>query len=131
MEEPFYYNNTKFILEVKDSLIPGAGLGLFTCQDIPADVLIGQYEGTLSNNVEDLTPYSFEVSPRYFIDAHAYPRCYIAMVNDARNSSHHYNCEFRMEYYKNINKRKILLYSIRDIKKGSELFANYGDDYWV
>jgi len=35
-----------------------------------------------------------------------------------------------MDDHKNIKKRKIYLYTIKDIIKGTELFANYGDDYW-
>jgi len=125
------YNNTQWKLEVKQSQIPNAGLGVYALEIIPPESIIGYYEGTLSNDINMLSSYSFEVSPRYFIDAHQYPRCYIAMVNDARNSSHEYNCEFRMEHRWRIKERKIVLYSIKEIPPNNELFANYGDDYWA
>jgi SET domain-containing protein len=124
------YNNTTWSLEVRESGIHEAGRGLFTLEDIPKDVFIGYYEGTITRDPKKLSLYSFEISPKYVIDALAYPRCYLAMVNDARNSKFKYNCEFRMESHKSVKKRKIALYSTKKILKGSELFANYGDDYW-
>lgn len=125
-----FYNNTHWDLKVGKSGIPNAGQGLFTNQDISQNTLIGYYEGLVTRDNKKLSLYSFEISPRYFIDAQAFPRCYLAMVNDARNSDFQYNCEFRMENHRDVKKRKIALYSIKDINKGSELFANYGDDYW-
>jgi SET domain-containing protein len=125
-----FYNNTLFKMDVRPSQIKAAGLGLYALEVIPPDALIGYYEGVLTRDASLLSPYSFEVSPRYFIDAQRYPRCYIAMVNDARNSEHEYNCEFRMESYREIKKRKIVLYSIKEIQPNTELFANYGEDYW-
>lgn len=127
---PKFYNNTPWDLEVRDSGIPKAGQGLFANQDIPANTLIGYYEGLITRDNNKLSLYSFEISPRYFIDASAFPRCYLAMVNDARNSDFEYNCEFRMESHRDVKKRKIVLYSIKPINKGTELFANYGNDYW-
>lgn len=125
-----YYNNTEWALSVRESGIPDAGMGLYTEEDIPACSYIGTYEGVLTKDTNMLSSYSFEVSPRYFIDAREFPRCYIAMVNDARNSSFTYNCEFRMRNKREIKNRRIELYAITHIPKGSELFANYGDDYW-
>jgi len=125
-----YYNNTQWKLKVKNSNIKKAGKGVFAKEDIPKESLIGLYEGEITKDSNKLSLYSFEISPRYFIDAKDFPRCIIAMINDARNSTFEYNCEFRMDDHKNIKKRKIYLYAIKDIIKGTELFANYGDDYW-
>lgn len=125
-----YYNNTGWALSVRESGIPNAGFGLFADEDIPDCAYIGTYEGVLTKDTSMLSSYSFEVSPRYFIDANDLPRCFIAMVNDARNSPFTYNCEFRMRNKRQIADRRIELYAIKRIPKGTELFANYGDDYW-
>lgn len=125
-----YYNNTQWKLEVKPSQIPNAGMGLYTLETIPPESIIGYYHGVTTRDTKLLSPYSFEISPRYFVDALQHPRCFIAMVNDAHNSPHEYNCEFRMESHRKIKQRKIVLYSIKEIPPNTELFANYGSDYW-
>lgn len=131
------YNNTNFKLYIKKSNIKKAGKGLFTLEHIPKDTLIGYYEGIITKSSSNITDYSFEISSRYFIDASNYPRCYIAMINDAYNTTYKNNCEFRIVYYNNKNKplhikdRKIALYSITDINKNDELLASYGEDYWL
>jgi SET domain-containing protein len=53
------------------------------------------------------------------------------MINDAKNSQFENNCEFRIIEHKIKKNSKICLYSIKDIKKGNELFASYGDEYWT
>ena len=136
MHELNYYNNTKYKLFIGKSKIPNAGLGLFTAENIPADTFIGYYEGEIVKD-DNVTDYSFELSKKYFIDATKFPRSYIAMVNDSYKSNFIDNCEFRMIYYDSNNKvipptkRKIALYSTRKIKKLEELFASYGEEYWI
>lgn len=128
--ENFFYNNTNFILNVKKSNIKNAGNGLYSVQNIPKDTMIGFYKGNILFGNNKITDYSFEISPKYFIDASEFPRCYIAMINDAQNSQFVNNCEFRMIENKIKKNNKICLYSIKDIKKGDELFASYGEEYW-
>lgn len=137
MFDGFCYNNTKHLLYLKKSNIPNAGLGVFTLKKIPAETLIGYYEGTLYKGNNNVTDYSFELSKQYYLDASEYPRCYIAMINDSYGSKYNNNCEFRMIYYDHNKKllppkkRKIALYSIKTIYKNEELMANYGDEYWT
>lgn len=119
-----YYNNTNFILDIRPSKIKNAGNGLFVFENIPSKTLIGYYDGEILSGNNNISDYSFQISKKYFIDAKEFPRCYIAMINDAINSQFVNNCEFRK------NKNKICLYTIKDLKKGDELFASYGEDYW-
>jgi SET domain-containing protein len=129
--ENFYYNNTEFILDIKPSNIKNGGSGLFSVQNIPKDTMIGYYKGDILSGNNKVTDYSFQISKKYFIDAKNFPRCYIAMINDANKSEFENNCEFRI-IEKQIKKNsQICLYSIKDIKKGDELFASYGDEYWT
>lgn len=127
----FYYNNTKFILDIKPSNIKNGGNGLFSLQNIPNETMIGYYKGDILSGNNKVTDYSFQISKKYFIDAKEFPRCYIAMINDAKNSQFVNNCEFRIIEKKIKKNNKICLYSIKDIKRCDELFASYGDEYWT
>ena len=127
----FYYNNTKFILDIKPSNIKNGGNGLFSLQNIPNETMIGYYIGDVLSGNNKVTDYSFQISKKYFIDAKEFPRCYIAMINDAKNSQFVNNCEFRIIEKKIKKNNKICLYSIKDIKRCDELFASYGDEYWT
>jgi SET domain-containing protein len=129
--ENFYYNNTKFILDIKPSNIKNSGNGLFSLQNIPNETMIGYYIGDILSGNNKVTDYSFQISKKYFIDANEFPRCYIAMINDAKNSQFVNNCEFRIIEKKIKKNNKICLYSIKDIKRCDELFASYGDEYWT
>lgn len=132
-----YWNNTKLILNVEASKIPNAGNGIFTYKNIPKETLIGYYEGELKkDNGTCVGDYSFSLNKQWFIDARNYPRSYIAMINDVHGTKYKYNCEFRMENEDENGKkrkpqdRKITLWSIKNIKAGEELYADYGKDYW-
>jgi len=129
--ENFFYNNTEFILDIKPSNIKNGGHGLFSVQNIPKDTMIGYYKGDILFGNNKVTDYSFQISKKYFIDAKNFPRCYIAMINDSNKSEFENNCEFRIIEQKIKKNSQICLYSIKDIKKGDELFASYGDEYWT
>jgi SET domain-containing protein len=129
--ENIFYNNTQFILDIKPSNIKNGGNGLFSLQNIPNETMIGYYIGDVLSGNNKVTDYSFQISKKYFIDAKEFPRCYIAMINDATNSQFVNNCEFRIIEKKIKKNNKICLYSIKDIKRCDELFASYGDEYWT
>jgi hypothetical protein len=137
--KPFFWNNTKFILNVEKSNILNSGNGIFSYQNIPKETLIGYYEGILKDDDGSCVgDYSFSLNKRWYIDARSYPRSYIAMINDAHGSKFKNNCEFRMELEDPItgkkrkpHERKVTLWSIKNIKAGQELYADYGTDYWT
>jgi len=136
--KPFFWNNTKLILNVEESNIINSGNGIFTYQNIPKETLIGYYEGLLKEDDGSCVgDYSFSLNKKWYIDARSYPRSYIAMINDAHGSKFKNNCEFRIELEDPITgkkrkpyERKITLWSIKNIKAGQELYADYGKDYW-
>lgn len=137
-DEPFYWNNTNFMLNVEPSKIPNAGNGIVTYQPIEKETFIGYYDGVLKEDDGSCVgDYSFSLSKKWYIDSRYYPRAYVAMINDARGSKYKNNCEFRIELNdpetgkkRKAHDRKISLWAIRDIEAGEELFAGYGDDYW-
>jgi hypothetical protein len=122
---PKYYNNTKYNLEIKKSLIPGAGLGVFALEKIPGKTHIGNYEGKKTRKKTGI--YYFELNDKLGIDAIDYPRCYLAMINDSYKSDHKINCEFIIDE----KKKRVEVHTIVDIDAGSELFVSYGDSYWI
>ena len=137
-QNPIFWNNTKFILNVETSKIPNSGNGIFTYQDITKETLIGYYDGILrEDDGSCVGDYSFSLNKKWYVDARSYPRSYIAMINDAHGSKFKNNCEFRIELEDPITdkkrkpfERKITLWSIKNIKAGQELYADYGKDYW-
>ena len=46
------------------------------------------------------------------------------MINDSKYSSYKNNCEFIT------TKNNVEIWTTKIIEKGSELYINYGDDYW-
>ena len=123
---PIYHNDLSHRCTIKKSLVPRAGLGVFANIAIPANRCIGYFSGRLkhADHVQG-TDYCICIDDRVR-DGFAFPRGYSAMVNDARGTSFSYNLEFvRIE-----KKYKIALYTICDIKKGDELYVDYGDEYW-
>jgi len=146
---PYYYNSS-FQLRLAPSQVPNAGLGVFTREDIPADSCIDEYTGEVlsSNRVSN---YSVEVRPDCFVDACELPRCYMAMINDCSYIARRVirrkkrwvditpkayfgkdnhplvtNCKFVL----NRTEGRVFIHSLYDIPAGSELFIDYGPDYW-
>jgi hypothetical protein len=122
---PSYYNNSKYILEIKKSTIECAGLGVFTLEIIPAKKCVGQYLGVKKTH-NKTGDYYFEINNKVGIDAINYPRCYMAMINDAYKTENKINCEFRINEIKEL----VEIWSIGTIDIGNELFISYGNDYW-
>ncbi len=131
-----YYNSSGFALYIDDSKIKGAGLGVFTEDDIPEDTIIDEYRGDLIQSFEELdNDYYYQlIEPNketgemgLGVDASKLPRCYMAMINDATlDKKYENNCMFEDD----IENKKVYVISTRDIKAGEELFVSYGDYYW-
>lgn len=134
-----YINNTQLMLCVKDSTIVGAGKGLFAYEHIPKGTFIGIWEGKLQRNdgKTDIGEHSQYISDDFFISSTDFPRCFVAMINDAHNSNNVNNCELVLrDSAPNgtkipIDKRRVELWSTMDIEPLSELFCSYGPDFWM
>lgn len=125
--------------EIRKSDIPGAGLGLFALQDIKEGEMIGEYGGSL------VTEDNYPVDDRYvaflpecalkkpgpygYVDgmkseAHVTrinfaPRRINGRETHLQNAAYAYNCRPPYMYF----------YATRDIKKGEEIYADYGSNY--
>jgi hypothetical protein len=119
---PSFFHHSIFSLEIKDSTIHNAGLGVYTLDAIPNGTCIDYYVGVKCRY--PMSSYFIETGETCGIDAGSYPRCYMAMLNDIFNSTYTVNCEFR------IKDNIVSVYAIRDILPHEELFVSYGDEYW-
>ena len=120
-----YVYNSNYKLKVDNSLIKYGGLGVFTEENIPKDTLIGEYIGEKKNIDEPvLSCYCLTLKSDSYIDAYEYPRGILAMINDCRFSNYKYNCTFK------VYKEKAEVWSISEIEPNSELYLDYGDEYW-
>ncbi len=142
-----YYHNSEFKLYLSQSQIKNSGFGVFTNDFIPANTKIDEYTGDILEYVTGGN-YVLKINENYYIDGFNYPRCYMAMLNDAEfvprkiikkkkkridiTPNGHYNnnillqnnCKFVIE------NNKGYVYSLYDIYPNQELFISYGSDYW-
>ena len=142
-------------IEIRKSSIKNAGNGLFSTNFIPKDTIITEYGGKIvteqkaqemdnTNNLESLY-YSLNMGNNKTLignkDTKNLQKCG-QLINDAGclknpdnldkqdakkyiKTAEKVNCEFI------IDKDKVFIKSIRDIKKDEELFIHYGYDYWL
>lgn len=141
-----FYNNSAFPLKIDKSQIPDAGLGVFTLEHIAAGVCIGEYEGRIQDHGGH---YALMIEKGRYVNAEVWPRPYTGIINDCSFIATKYkrrkgrriditpaayydskgnilttNCEFR------VHDNKGWVYAVCDIQAGSELFVEYGDEYW-
>ena len=121
--------------EVRKSMIPSAGKGLFTNRDIKKDERIVEYLGEIITWKEcdiraerDEGGYVFYVSRKKCIDAFHMPEALARYANDANGLTKEKgltnNCKY--EIYKNTG----WITATKNIKAGSEIFVRYGPEYW-
>lgn len=141
-----FYNNCVFSLRLGTSQIPESGLGVYTLEPIQAGACIGEYEGRIQDHGGN---YALQIRKGLFVDGDVWPRPYTAVLNDCSFIATKYkrrkgrriditpaayydskgnilitNCEFR------VHDNKGWIYAVCDIQAGSELFVEYGDEYW-
>jgi hypothetical protein len=147
--ENFFYESI-YDIYLKTSQIPDSGLGVYTRDFIPKGKNIDEYVGdniTVLNNCSD---YTFTINEKFHIDAANYPRCYMAMLNDASHISKKYEKNSKKKnsdtipnfYYDNTGKilinncyfivsnNRVFVCASRNIDPEEELFVYYGDEYW-
>jgi SET domain-containing protein len=120
-------------LFVKTSKLPNSGKGLFTKKFIPKGTRIVEYKGRISawKDVKDedgKNGYIFYVTRNHVIDAQLTKSALSRYANDARGLSKITgvinNCDYITDGV------KAYIESKKDIPAGSEIFVDYGKDYW-
>jgi len=120
-------------LVVKTSTIPNSGKGLFTKKFIPKGTRIVEYKGRISawKDVKDedgKNGYIFFVNRNHVINALPTKSALARYANDARGlvkiKGVLNNCEYVTDGL------KAYIESKKDIPAKSEIFVDYGKDYW-
>ena len=120
-------------LQVKRSVITGAGKGLFTKKMIKKGSLIVEYTGTVTSwkeadHVNFTNGYIYYVNRNHVIDARKHTKSLGRYVNDANGLERTPGFCNNAQYVK--EKGKIYLQATADIPAGEEILVSYGKEYW-
>ena len=119
---------------VKKSTLPGAGKGLFTKVLIPKGTRIVEYKGDIltwkevGKMAEDRNGYVFYVNSKHVIDAWNHKNALARYANDAKGITRVEGLKSNSEYI--VDKKRCYITATRDIPAGSEIFVEYGAEYW-
>ena len=123
------------MLYLKKSSIPSAGKGLFTKKDIKKGEDIIEYTGEivtwdecLKRNDEGKGGYVFYINKNYCIDAYPTPDVLARYANDAKGHIRVAGYTNNAEY--ETRGKRVYIVATKNIEKGSEIFVDYGKDYW-
>lgn len=120
-------------LYVKKSSIPNAGKGLFTKKPISKGTRIVEYKGKRSTwkEVKDedgKNGYIFYINRNNVIDGRPDKKALARYANDARGLVRIKGLLNNSDYI--VDGLKAYIEAKKDIPAGSEIFVDYGKDYW-
>lgn len=120
-------------VEVKESILPGAGNGLFAKELIPKGTRIVEYKGKITTwkEVDDNdgnNGYIYYVKRHHVIDASRHTRALARYANDARGLQRVKGIANNAEYVE--DGLKVYIESRKNIKAGAEILVEYGKEYW-
>ncbi|MEJ7643687.1 MAG: SET domain-containing protein-lysine N-methyltransferase [Chryseolinea sp.] len=120
-------------LYVKKSTLPDAGKGLFTRKAIPKGTRIVEYKGKRSKwkDVKDedgKNGYIFYINRNNVINALPVKTALARYANDARGLVRITGLVNNADYV--VDGLKAFIETKRDIPANSEIFVDYGPDYW-
>lgn len=120
-------------LVVKDSTLPNAGRGLFTTRFIPKGTRIVEYKGRVSSwkdaaHNDGNNGYLYYINRNFVIDAKPYKKALGRFANDARGLERLNGTKNNCEYVE--DGKRVFIEARRDIPAGSEIFVDYGKEYW-
>jgi len=116
-------------VEIRPSVVPGAGKGLFALERIETGVTIGEYTGDIIDSVfkglrlHNKDYIALTSNPAISIDALRRPEVMMRYIN------HHPQAAKRNVRYRSEGTRKFVE-TIRAVDPGEELFADCSDIYW-
>jgi len=120
-------------LEIKKSVLPGAGKGLFAKELIPKGSRIVEYKGKITTwkDVDDndgANGYIYYVKRHHVIDASRHTSVLARYANDARGLQRIKGITNNAEYVE-VGLR-VFIESSKDIPAGAEILVEYGKEYW-
>jgi|ERR1035437_1776920 SET domain-containing protein len=139
----FINENSKTIdnyLYLGKSTIPNAGKGLFTKKSIKKGETISEFLGRLitdeqcdiinDESVETgAADYFITLSSGEILDTYGFD-CFAMFANDAEGYQKTKEFSNNSEIEESEDGRTITLVATKDISEGSEIFADYGKEYW-
>jgi len=120
-------------VEVKESVLPGAGKGLFAKEFIPKGSRIVEYKGEITTwkEVDDNdgnNGYIYYVKRNHVIDASRRTNALARYANDARGLKRVKGVTNNSMYTE--EGLKVYIESCKDIPAGAEILVEYGKEYW-
>jgi len=125
-------------LTIKKSKIPGAGLGLFALRDFGPNELIGVYNGKLVSNAvanKDDTGYAVEYTKKKQMEGAGTQTGLARYANNCPRAQRlagrcpgDQNSYFAVDT--KAKKVRLRVHKKGEIKKGQEILASYGAEYW-
>jgi SET domain-containing protein len=119
-------------LEIKPSIIPGSGQGLFTKVDIPKGSRIAEYTGRITTwkEVKDnwSNVYLYTVKPNHVIDASGSKKVLARYVNDANGLTRIKGLTNNSEFFN--DGLRVFIVATKNIAAGEEILSAYGKEYW-
>jgi uncharacterized protein len=119
-------------LVVKDSTIPGAGLGLFTTIDIEKGTRIVEYKGriTIWKEVKNdsTNMYLYTINPKHVIDARRTMKALARYANDAKGLTRIKGITNNCVYVN--DGLRAYIEAVKNIAAGAEILVDYGKPYW-
>ena len=106
---------------------------LFTKKFIAKGELITEYKGTITtwskvNHDEGKNGYIYFVRKNFVIDASQHPKELARYANDAKGLTKLKGFVNNAEYYE--EGTRVFILAKKDIEAGSEIFVDYGKEYW-
>ena len=126
----YFFRNNNFVkgnpytekITVKQSLIPNSGRGVFAEKDfkkgevIEVCPLLTDYKKNFANSI--IKDYTFKSKFKPDQEVIVFGMCSMYNHSDNYNVGHNQDPE------------NMIFTAARDIKKGEELYVNYGENYW-
>ena len=119
-------------LKLKPSKIPDAGIGLFAAKTFKKNSKVAKYGGkVMTKKAYEKTDgvYGYEFKPGYVLNAESTQSGMGRYSNDCRKSNKKY-CKGINAKFSGRKKNNVFIKASKNIKKGSEIYTNYGDTYW-
>jgi SET domain-containing protein len=120
-------------LQIKRSIIPGAGKGLFTRKQIRKGTRISEYKGRVTtwkkmDHKNGGNPYIFYVNKDHVIDAWHFKKAKARYANDAKGLKRIKGVRNNAKYIH--DGTRVFLEAKKNIPPGSEILVDYGKEYW-
>lgn len=131
------------ILDVRPSLIPNGGLGVFSKIDIPKETILCEYRGPIFNSkVQSQSNRDMDLNNDLFISGNSiaslindcvlvkeYSQDEINLMKDTKKIPLHFLRDHNCIPFRTLS--KVFIVATRDIKMGEELYFFYGVGYWI